>query len=116
MQPGDQQDFSSQHVCQCLQQPVNPAATLPGILLLAASLERVVCEDRTHQYIHSLHLCQSLQIPVGMVQIQRHTADFLELGAGRQLQLGVAPLQQLIVIFDAPLVVALNESHFEGAL
>ena len=51
-----------------------------------------------------------------MVQIQRHTADFLEAGASRQLQLGVAPLQQLAVVLNASLVVALDEGHFEGAL
>ncbi len=51
-----------------------------------------------------------------MVQIQGHTADFFEVGAGRKLQLGVAPLQQLVVVLDAPLVVALDEGHFEGAL
>ncbi len=70
----------------------------------------------THQNIDSLHLCQSLQIPVSMVQIEGHTADLLEVGASRKLQLGVAPLQQLVVVLDAPLVVALNEGHFEGAL
>ncbi len=73
------------------------------------------CEG-THQNIHSLHLCQRLQKSVGMVQIQWHTADFLEVGADRKLQLGVAPLQQLVVVLNASLVVALDEGHFEGAL
>lgn len=51
-----------------------------------------------------------------MVQVEGHTVHPLELGAGWQLQLGVAPLQQLVVVLDAPLVVPLNEGHLEGAL
>jgi len=109
--PGRQQ---SAYVCQRLHQPVSQVATLPVNGGGGVSLG-MRCEG-THQNIHSLHLCQRLQKSVGMVQIQWHTADFLEVGADRKLQLGVAPLQQLVVVLDASLVVALDEGHFEGAL
>ena len=70
----------------------------------------------SYQNINGLHFCQSLKVPVGMVQIQGHAVDMFKLRASRQHQLGVAPLQQLVVVLNAPLVMALNEGHLEGGV
>lgn len=68
-----------------------------------------------YQHIHSLHFCQGLEVPVGMVQVEGHTVHPLELRPRRQLELGVAPLQQLVVVLYSPLVMPLDEGHLEGA-
>lgn len=81
---------------------------------VACQLLSILQSPAAYQDIHSLHLCQGVKVPVGVVQVERHTVDICELRADRQLQLGVAPLQQLVVVLDAPLVVALNEGHLES--
>ena len=80
---------------------------------VACQLLSILTIHAAYQDVHSLHLCQGVEVPVGVVQVERHTVDICELRANRQLQLGVAPLQQLVVVLDASLVVTLNEGHLE---
>ena len=81
---------------------------------MACQLLSILKSHAAYQDIHSLHLCQGVKVAVGVVQVERHTIDICELRTNRQLQLGVAPLQQLVVVLDASLVVALNEGHLES--
>ena len=69
-----------------------------------------------YQDINGLHLSQSLQVALSMVQVEWHTFHLGVVRASGQLHAVVAPLQQLVVVLDAPLVVPFNEGDLEDSI
>lgn len=70
----------------------------------------------TYQDIDGLHLRQGLKVSISMVQVERDAVHISEVGPGRQQQLGITPVQHLLVVLNTPLVVALDEGDLESGL
>lgn len=112
------QDCSSASVCRVLPLPIC-GALLAGRATCntgTGNLSQILCQHVPHQDVHCLHLRQGLQVPLCVVQIQRHTLHLAVLGVSGQLEALAAPLQQLVIVLYSPLVMPLYPGDLEGGV